>query len=161
MLGIGPTNGIPDNGHVDVWTTIRTNLIALMTAARDREINRPATVLDLEAASGVGKSTIYRILDPGAVNATGIDNLAKIAEAYGLATWQLLVPHLDPREPPKVLTIEEREEIAVMRVVYQQVQAVARGTDFHTPRAPGSSAGNPSTGENSGTKPPRNTSRRS
>lgn len=144
---------MPDNGEVDIWATIRTNLNELLQVASEGGIIGPRTVLELEADSLVSKSTIYRILDPETVNATTISNLAKLADAYKLHTWQLLVPRLDPRSPPTILTPEQQEEVAVMRVVYQQVQAVARGTDFHTPRAPGSSNSNSPPGSDSGPKP--------
>lgn len=141
---------------------VRTNLEALLRAAEDGRRSGPVGVLALEADSGVAKSTIYRILD--AAEPQGklyLDTVSKLAGAYGLEPWQLLVPHLDPLQPPVVLSAAEREEIAVMRVVFNYVKSVAGNaiTGQRREAAPGSggeSNSNSGSGANSSTQPPRN-----
>jgi hypothetical protein len=161
LNGIVATNGMPDNPAVDLPRVVRENLQGLLDAANDGVIRGPRSRLDLEAQSGVGKSTIYRILDKETANDTSINNLQRIAEAYGLNAWQLLVPHLDPRRPPSILTEKEREDIEIMRIVYQQVNKLAgrdtaAGTDAdHPPRAAGARNGDSRTGENPGSKSKR------
>lgn len=120
-------NNGTDNVGMEPELIVRANLKRLLEAARDGHVAGPATVLDLEAASGVGKSTIYRILSPEPENAAGIALLQRIAEAYNLHAWQLLVPHFDPLDPPAILSPKEREEIAIMRVVFNHVKSVASG----------------------------------
>ncbi len=155
FFGIEPTNGIPDNGEMNVAQTVGTNLARLIQSARDGEIQGPDGVLALEAASGIGKSTIYRILSTDAANDPTVLTAQKLAEAYGLDAWQLLVPHVDPSDPPTVLSPKEREEIAIMRVVFQQVQAVASGhglPDLPRTSRPGNNSDR--AGPNTGPKSP-------
>ena len=125
---------------------VRRNLGELMQAAVEGRINGPTTVLDLEVASGVGKSTIYRILDPDVRNDTSMGNLEALAACYGFQGWQLLRPDIKPEEPDEV-------DIAV--AVYQQIKRYAgRGrSDPHNPGKGGASSGDTGTGANSGAKP--------
>jgi transcriptional regulator with XRE-family HTH domain len=84
---------------------LRQNLKALM-ARKDG----PATQGQLRRKSGVAQATIGRILSPEGVDA-GIDTVAKIAKAYGLEAWQLMVAGMDPSNPPvlRAATKEEQE----------------------------------------------------
>ena len=66
------------------------------------------------AQAGVAKranldqKTISRILRME--HSPSIDKLAGLAEAFGLQAWQLLIPHLDPSNPPIVqMTPVEKE----------------------------------------------------
>jgi hypothetical protein len=136
VSGIRPTSGHPQNWAVDIAQTVRSNLAAVLRAAKEGEITGPSGVLALEAVSGIGKSTIYRILDSEGANDTSIGTLEKLAEPYGLQGWQLLAPRLDPRDPPALLSAKDREEIAIMRIVFQQVQRVSQGRG--EPDIPGS-----------------------
>lgn len=158
LNGIVATNGMPDNPAVDLPRVVRENLQGLLDAANDGVIRGPGSPLELEALSDVGKSTIYRILDPKVANDTSINNLQRLAGAYGLNAWQLLVPRIDPRRPPQVLTDKEREDIEIMRVVYQQVNKLS-GRDPGTtpdpdhPRTPSSRNDDSGTGKDSSPKP--------
>lgn len=130
MRGIEPTNGIPHDGDMDTDEIVRANLQALLDSARDYPaFGHPATVLELEALSGIGKSTIYRMLkvnpsDDERPNTT-IDSLTKIAQAYGVPVWHLLYPGYVPAHPPHVLTPEERLRIAKREKLYSLVKKIA------------------------------------
>lgn len=52
------------------------------------------------ARTKIGRGTIQRIREGEA--ATRIDSLTKIAEAFGLEVWQLMVPSLDPKALPVI-----------------------------------------------------------
>ncbi len=58
------------------------------------------TQMALAASSGVSQSTVARILK-GAV-AVDLDTLEQVANGMGLQSWQLLVPFLDPENPPAI-----------------------------------------------------------
>lgn len=74
-----------------IW---RTNLRALMDSGRGTSAD------ELAKAVGVNPKTIKRILDPSAEHETGIDVISKIAAYFDLAVWQVLVPDLQPTNPP-------------------------------------------------------------
>ena len=102
-IGIEPSAD-PEYGQgMDTLIALRRNLTALMDAARDGLISGPTGVLQLEAATDVGKSTLYRILAPREKTPPQIDTLERIGAAYGLQAWQLLVPRLDPLDPPAMI----------------------------------------------------------
>lgn len=84
----------PYPSWMDVWATLRVNLKALMTAAKAGQRDGPDGVLALEEDCGVGKSTIYRVLDPKQKYDLGLENLHRIAASYGLPAWALLLPKL-------------------------------------------------------------------
>lgn len=115
---------------------VRRNLTALMNRAAALN-KRPASVLELEADSGVGKSTIYRILKEGASNDTSMGNLHALARCYGFDGWHLLRDKLNIADP---------KELEVALAVYHQVTALAehRGRDQSAPhdaRAPRTGSG--------------------
>lgn len=137
---------------------LRANINALIDAAKEGRAKGPDSALALEAASGVGKSTIYRILDPREPYSAGIVKVQAIAEQYGLQAWQLLVPQFDPASPPVILTAAQREEVAVMRVIVEQVEVIAglRGRpDADNAGAPSPGDSNSGTGANPSPKPKR------
>lgn len=137
-----------------IGTIVRMNLDALMTAAGEGRVKGPKTVLELEALSGVGKTTIYRILDHDADYLLTLTTLIKLAAAYEIPVWQFLYPQLyaDPASPPHVLTPQEQIEHEEWHAVYLQVQAIANGRTV-PPGASGASNGNTHSGENPGTQP--------
>ena len=136
--------------------TIRSNLQLLLELAKRGTISGPASPYEIEAKTGVGKSTVYRILDAAGDNRTRIVVLEKLAHAYGLQAWQLLIPQLDPLHPPKVYTPQEREQIEIWHAVYEQVQRLAGvGTDADHPRETGSGKDNSGSGPHPGTESKR------
>ena len=101
--GIAQDDGSEYDPAMDSWDALRRNLTALMDACTDGLRSGPTGVLQLESVTGIGKSTLYRILDPREKNPTQLDTLEKIARAYELQAWQLLVPRLDPLDPPATI----------------------------------------------------------
>jgi transcriptional regulator with XRE-family HTH domain len=78
-----------------IQSVLAENLAALM--AQNASFSSQAKVA---ARAGVDQTTIGRIL--AAKHAPTLDVVEKLAEAFGLATWQILVPGMDPRRPPTV-----------------------------------------------------------
>lgn len=66
---------------------------------------------ELSRKAGVGQATIGRILAEDGENAR-IETVDKIARAYGLEGWQLMVAGMDPGNPP-VLQPTSKEELAL------------------------------------------------
>lgn len=56
---------------------------------------------------GVGEATIERMLKGTA--SVQIDSIEAVANGFGLQAWQILVPGLDPTNPPVYLTPAERD----------------------------------------------------
>jgi len=86
----------------DVKEIVWENVQALMRA-RYGKINQKRFIED----SGVGNGTVTRIKNRR--TSVGIDKVQQIAEAYGLEAWHLLMPDLDPNNPPLSLTPAERD----------------------------------------------------
>jgi transcriptional regulator with XRE-family HTH domain len=59
------------------------------------------------AGNDMSQSTVGRILT-GSVSA-GIDTIEVLAARFGLKPWQLLVPGLDPTNPPKLADLSATE----------------------------------------------------
>src|SRR5207237_742860 len=96
-----------------VRDVLRQNLQALLRHyTTNPEENRASSAVELAITSGVGRSTIYRILDENDLTAVNIEYVEQIAVAFGLRPWQLLVPALDPIRVP--LAIESQEERAYL-----------------------------------------------
>lgn len=74
-----------------------------------------------DAVPGVSQATIGRILNKDEKENTRIDTVAKIARAYGLETWMLLVPGMDPENPPVLQPVTQAE-----RALYAQLQSTVR-----------------------------------
>ena len=79
--------------EIDTAAALWQNIEALMQK-RYKEHNLSRFAEDC----GFAQSTASRI--KAQKTATGLDKLDMIARAFGLATWQLLVPGLDPDNPP-------------------------------------------------------------
>lgn len=97
---------------------LRQNLKALM-ATKDG----PKTQGALFRKSGVAQSTIGRILSDSGED-SGIETVEKLAKAYGLQGWQLMVAGMDPTNPP-VLQPQSKEEkafYAKMRDLYDELR---------------------------------------
>ena len=83
-------------------TVIEQNLARLQKAHRARSINAFAKMLQVE------QSTLDRIMK-GKMSPT-LERIEHIARKLGLEAWQLLMPGLDPDNPPVfVMTDAERD----------------------------------------------------
>lgn len=90
--------------------TLAENVRALMTYALDHQTGEPTSSNGLAAATGLGRGTIQRVVR-GGPNAPAIDTLSIIASAYKLQAWQLLVPGLDPSNPPVILVTDAERQL--------------------------------------------------
>lgn len=88
------------------------NLRALKTADGTEESQS-----SLHRRSGVAQATIGRILSKGGENAR-IETVEKLAKAYGLRAWQLLIPGMEPKNP-RFLGASSPEE----KALYDRLQA--------------------------------------
>lgn len=58
-------------------------------------------------AAGVNQKTVWRIRNHA--QSPTVEMLEKVASAFALHAWQMLIPNLDPRNPPtSVMSEEER-----------------------------------------------------
>lgn len=103
-------------GMDDVRATVAANITTLQRYARD---NRGLYVDDASVAAKakLTPSTVGRVCK-GQI-ATAIDTLDCIAKVYGLRAWQLLIPGLDPSNPP-VVPYTDAE-----RALYWRIKSVA------------------------------------
>lgn len=76
----------------------------------------------LQDKSGVGLATISRIIH-GQTAAT-LDTLEELAKAFGLQSWQLLVPGLDPLSPQMLASAKEAKMYESMRALVAQTEVV-------------------------------------
>ena len=129
--------------------TLGRNLTALQDHYRVRNklkdpelAPRPASDKALSEATGISRKTIQAARE--ASRALGIDNVQKIARAYGLHAYQLLVPGLEPDNPATVPVTEEEKEM--MRGVKDSMAKLrARGISIGQGTRPGAAGvgGNP------------------
>lgn len=84
----------------------------------------------LGARSGIGVATISRVIN-GETAAT-LDTLAKLAAAFDLAPWQLLVPNLDATNPQILQSISPKEADLYKRLretIAQETEVQTHGSD--------------------------------
>ena len=98
---------LPHYWEMDIRTVVAANVQTLMDYARDR--GQPCgDQKSLAKKAGVSMSTVARIRKREVGGS--IDVLEAIAKCYGLQAWQLLMPNLDPTNPPVFcMTATERE----------------------------------------------------
>jgi transcriptional regulator with XRE-family HTH domain len=82
---------------------VAINLRVLIEASRQRTVNAWALRNDMV------QSTVNRIVN-GSMDPTA-SMLEAIARKFGLAAWQLLVPNLDPEDPPALRTTTPAERV--------------------------------------------------
>jgi transcriptional regulator with XRE-family HTH domain len=97
---------------------LKENVAALMAASADLR-----TQLKLSKRSKVSKGTIDRITTAG--TSVGVDVVAKLAKAFDLEPWQLLVPGLDPKNHPVLRhpTDAEKKLYAKLTSVMEELAA--------------------------------------
>jgi transcriptional regulator with XRE-family HTH domain len=94
---------------------LRRNLKALMGTKAG-----PTSQGELHRKSGVAQSTIGRILSAEGED-SGIETVDRIAKAYGLQGWQLLVAGMDPTNPPVLQPVSKAE-----RALYDRLKELAK-----------------------------------
>lgn len=98
---------------------VRSNCIALFLHANPER--KTMSWSGLAADAHIGNGTAQRINEMS--SDPSLATLDAIAQRYGLEAWHLLLPHLDPRNPPAfVMTYAER---ALYDKLAQSVRAVA------------------------------------
>lgn len=88
---------------------LAANLKALMASRASLD-----TLPKITAASGVSNGTLDRMRRAAA--AVRVDDIELVAQAFNLRAWQLLVPNLDPANPPSVYRPTEKEEALYRRI---------------------------------------------
>lgn len=99
----------------NVRATLRQNLQALMESGHG-----PRSQSALRKKSGVAQATIGRILSDKGEN-SGVETVERIAKAYDLEAWQLLIAGMDPKNPPVLQPISPVE-----RALYERLKHVAQ-----------------------------------
>jgi transcriptional regulator with XRE-family HTH domain len=90
------------------------NLAALMAAHKDLNSNPK-----LSKKTGLGTGTLSRVRN-GEVD-VNLDTLEKLAKAFHVEAWQLLVPRMEPNNLPALQAISPEE-----RRLYERLREVAK-----------------------------------
>ncbi len=97
--------------HAVLWANVRQ----LMIHKYGKE-----NLTRLSRESGCGPGTMTRIKEQK--TSVGLDVLGKISEVFGLCSWQLLTPDLDPANPPVIwLTRSERDLYTRLKVISSEL----------------------------------------
>jgi hypothetical protein len=126
-------NGLPCQPEsVDIFThtwtvdTIRPKIRSVLS--RNLQALIDSTPGDSQSAlhrrSKVAQATIGRIVSDEGENA-GIETVEKLARAYGLYAWQLLIPGMEPGNPP-VLKVASEDEKALYERLHSAIEAVRK-----------------------------------
>jgi len=115
---------VQQNQSVDKKSFTPSGVLAQNLKALMRAKAGPKSQMGLGKKSSVAQATIGRILSQGGENAR-IETVAKLAKAYGLEAWQLMVPGMDPVNPP-VLQAASKEERELYDRLRQTMRDLAR-----------------------------------
>ena len=99
---------------IDSNATLWQNVEALMLRKYGK-VNLKA----FAAHCGVAIATIQRI--QAQKTSVGLAIIDRIAEAFDLSAWQLLVPGFDPSNPPALQPVSAKE-----RVLYEKIMSAAK-----------------------------------
>lgn len=121
--GNRPTSGWgypPTVEELDLWGVLAANLSKLMAIARAEKTDKPKTRLELEVRSGVGKSTIYRLLPKSGqrivrIGPLGMDKLIGFAKAFRVPVWTLLQAVETPADTLVPINQERLQELVDQR----------------------------------------------
>lgn len=97
-------NRLVDSRLFTVRNVLRQNLKACIA-----HNSGPSSQTSLRKKSMVAQATVGRVLSDLGEN-TRIETVAKLAKAYGLEAWQLLVPGMDPSNPPVLRSASKTEQ---------------------------------------------------
>ena len=100
--------------EIDSYATLWQNVSALMAKHYGGE-----NLARLSRDCGIGLGTAARIKKQQ--TSVGIDVLHRIASHFGLAPWQVLVPGLDPANPPTLQPVSSQE-----RMLYERIMSAAK-----------------------------------
>ena len=100
--------------RIDTNAALWVNIQALMLHSWGKE-----NVQRLARECKVGPATIMRIKEQK--TSVGLEVIEKVAEHFHLAPWQLLVPGMDPSNPPTLKPVTAFE-----RKLYEKVMSVTK-----------------------------------
>lgn len=112
-----------DESKLTLSAVLQQNVLALMGSKLG-----PTTQMELQRKAKVGQATVGRILNQEGGENAKIETIAKIAKAYGLEGWQLLVAGMDPHNPPVIQPVSQAE-----RALYDRLKAAAKDIAKLTP----------------------------
>lgn len=117
----------PHYWQMQIRAVVAVNVQTLINYARDH--GQPyGDQKALAKRAGVSMSTIARIRKQEA--GTSVDVLEAIAKCYGLQAWQLLMPNLDPTNPPVFcMTATEREMYRRLKSSAAELAAMPNGDE--------------------------------
>jgi transcriptional regulator with XRE-family HTH domain len=106
---------------------IARNVQALIDAQADAN-GSLTTSRAIARAAGVSHSTVQRVVGqrPEA-KWPSIDNIDRVARAFGFSAYQLLIEDFDPADPPLVMSPAVRRELRELRLMRQSLEALAHG----------------------------------
>lgn len=110
--------------QIDTNATLWANVQALMLHEwKEVNVNR------LARECKIGPATVMRIKEQK--TSVGLEVLDKIAERFHLAVWQLLVPGMEPCNPPTLQPMSAAE-----RRLHERVMALTKEVMANEPLAP-------------------------
>ncbi len=109
--------------QIDSNATLWQNVEALMFKRFGR-----VNLLGFAKHCDIGLATVQRI--QAQKTSVGLAVLDKIADKHGLAAWQLLVPGMDPNNPPALKPVSATE-----RILYEKIASAAAAIAASEPDA--------------------------
>jgi hypothetical protein len=104
-----------DKNRFGARQVLTDNLKALMKLRAG-----PTSQTGIKKRSGPAQATVGRILNKAGGENSRIETVERIAKAYGLEAWQLLVPGMNPSNPPVLLAASKEE-----KALYERLRATA------------------------------------
>jgi transcriptional regulator with XRE-family HTH domain len=105
---------------------IARNVQALIDAQADAN-GSLTTSRAIAKAAGVSHSTVQRVVGqrPEA-KWPSLDNIDRVARAFGFSAYQLLIEDFDPADPPLVMSPAVRRELRELRLMRRSLEALAQ-----------------------------------
>ncbi len=94
------------NSNAALWKSVRAIMVQRYG---DENIARFAK------DTGIGLATVGRIKEQK--TSVGLAVMDKIASRFNVSSWQLLVPGFDPKNPPTLQPVSERERALYLRIM--------------------------------------------
>lgn len=118
---------LPHYDGMDIREVVAANVQTLIDYARDHD--RPyGDQKALAKKARIAMSTVARIRK--AEVGVSVDVLEAIANAYGLSAWQLMMPNLDPTNPPVVcITASERALYRKLKSAAAELALIPNGEE--------------------------------
>jgi len=116
------SDGMKKSDSHDPADVLHANVEALLAHHTGRKPDGSVVWHRLVSQYHIANGTAQRIKESN--TSIGIDMVAKVAKAFGLEAWQLLVPGLDPTNLPVfAMTEVERRLYANLRAAVEQMSA--------------------------------------